>query len=121
MAADTLICRCRFCSRTFSYESAEAGCQANCPHCHQPVLLPGHLQLITVKKVERINSFPTLAMEIGGFILMIFYPFGTILGIVLVITGWRQSYKLRCGNCDAVINNADQEKCPKCKARFASE
>lgn len=121
MAADTLVCRCRFCARTFNYAASEAGCQANCPHCSQPVLLPGRLQLITVRKRERVNSLSTIAMEVGGFVLMIFYPFGTVLGVVLVIAGWRRSHKLRCGNCEHVLTKPGLLKCPGCKAQFSSE
>jgi hypothetical protein len=119
--SDTLTCRCRFCACTFSYAISEAGCEARCPNCRQSILLPGKLQQITIRKRERVNSLTNLSLEIGGFILLVFFPWGTMIGIPLIWIGWRKAAKLRCGNCEAILKNKNSARCPVCKAAFASE
>jgi hypothetical protein len=98
----------------------EAGANAECPECHGAVVLPGKLQGIASKKKSRVNTRQGVALEIVGFLLMLWYPIGTILGPVLIIFGWRKNNSLRCSNCDQATN-AKATRCSKCRAAFSSE
>jgi hypothetical protein len=83
-------------------------------------MLPGRLEGIATKRKARVNTRAGLAMELVGFLLLIWYPFGTILGPILVFLGWRKNNALRCSNCDEPTNAA-ATRCSKCRATFSSE
>lgn len=91
-----------------------------CPGCHNSVQLPGHLQGLATKRKSRILSIPGLILEIGGFLLMFWYPIGTVAGLVLVIIGFKQSYALRCSNCEQPTT-PKSNRCSNCRAAFSSE
>ena len=59
-------------------------------------------------------------MEIGGFLLLVWYPIGTVLGAILVFFGWRNNNSLRCSNCEEPTTIAST-RCAKCRAAFSSE
>ena len=83
-------------------------------------MLPGNLQGIATKKKTRVNTREGLAMEIGGFLLLLWYPVGTVIGPVLVFFGWKKNNALRCSNCDAPTD-LKTTRCGKCRATFSSE
>jgi hypothetical protein len=99
---------------------ADAGATAECPECHGTVILPGHLQGVATKRKARVNTRLGLAMEIAGFLFLVWYPIGTIIGPILVFFGWRKNNSLRCSNCDEPTTTA-ATKCAKCRAAFSSE
>jgi DNA-directed RNA polymerase subunit RPC12/RpoP len=120
LSSDILTCRCRHCGKTFPYLRSEAGANAECPECRGSVVLPGKLQGIATKKKARINTRDGLTLEIGGFLLMLWYPFGTIVGPGLIFWGWKKNNALRCSNCNELADAA-ATKCSKCRAAFSSD
>lgn len=121
VGTDIMTCRCRHCGTTFPYLRSDAGAQAECPDCRNSVLLPGKLQGLATKRTRRKSTVPTLMMEVGGFLLMfVLFPYGMILGIVLVAIGWKNSSVLQCSNCEAPTNK-ESTRCGKCRAAFSSD
>jgi hypothetical protein len=120
LSSDILTCRCRHCGKSFPYLRADAGAAAECPECHGAVVLPGKLQGIATKKKSRLNTREGVAMEVVGFLFLLWYPIGTCIGPVLVFFGWRKNNALRCSNCEAPTN-AKATRCSKCRAAFSSE
>jgi hypothetical protein len=94
------------------------GRQVTCQRCNAAILLPAPLASIAVIRRERRTSRRGLVLEIGGFALMVFFPLGTILGIVLVVIGWRQSFLRVCGNCGTPLRTPEQGSCSRCRAAF---
>jgi Zn finger protein HypA/HybF involved in hydrogenase expression len=119
-SSDILTCRCRHCGNTFQYVRSDAGANAECPMCRGSVVLPGHLQGVATKRKARVNTRIGLAMEIGGFLLFIWWPIGTIAGAALIFFGWRKNMALRCSNCEEPTTAA-ATKCSKCHAAFSSD
>jgi predicted amidophosphoribosyltransferase len=120
LSSDILTCRCRHCGKTFPYLRSDAGATAECPNCRNSVVLPGHLQGVATKRKTRINTRYGVAMEIAGFLLLLWYPIGTVIGPILVFFGWRKNNALRCSNCNEPTNVAATQ-CSKCRAAFSSE
>jgi hypothetical protein len=121
VSSDILTCRCRFCGKSFPYLRQDAGATAECPECHNSVLLPGKLQGVATKRRGRVNSPPGLAMEVGGALLLFFwFPIGAAFGVVLISLGWRKNSVLRCSNCEGVTSK-EAARCAKCGAAFSSE
>jgi hypothetical protein len=83
-------------------------------------VLPGNLQGVATKRKSRVNTRQGVTLEILGFLLMLWYPIGTILGPVLIVFGWRRNNALRCSNCDEPTTAA-ATRCAKCRAAFSSE
>jgi uncharacterized paraquat-inducible protein A len=120
LSSDILTCRCRHCGNTFPYPRSSAGATAECPECHKSVQLPGRLASVATKRRSRITSVPGLILEIGGFLVMLWFPLGTIAGLVFVIIGFKQSYALRCSNCETPAAR-EASRCGNCRAAFTSE
>jgi hypothetical protein len=120
LSSDILTCRCRHCGKSFPYLRSDAGATAECPECRNSVVLPGNLQGIATKKKTRVNTREGLAMEIGGFLLLLWYPVGTVIGPVLVFFGWKKNNALRCSSCEA-LTDAAATRCAKCRAAFSSD
>jgi hypothetical protein len=120
LSSDILTCRCRHCGLSFPYLKSDAGATAECPNCRGSVVLPGHLQGVATKRKSRVNTRAGVALEVGGFALMIWYPIGTIIGPVLIFFGWRRNNSLRCSNCGQPTNSKATQ-CPKCRAAFSSD
>lgn len=110
--------RCRRCGKVFPYPATSAGSQMECPFCGNSVLLTGHAQAVASKRRMRQTSPLGLALEIAGFVLLMVFPLGTITGIVLIVIGWRQSYVVQCGHCEAVLPSAEVQSCPRCHVPF---
>ena len=83
-------------------------------------MLPGHLQGVATKRKTRVNTRYGVAMEIVGFLLLLWYPIGTVIGPILVFFGWRKNNALRCSNCNEPTTAAATQ-CPKCRAAFSSD
>jgi Zn finger protein HypA/HybF involved in hydrogenase expression len=120
LSSDILTCRCRHCGQNFPYLRSDAGHEKECPECHNNVHLPGSLASIATKQRRRINSTPTLILEIGGCLLTFWFPIGTVIGIIMVVIGWRKSNALRCSSCEAPAAAA-ATRCPNCRAAFSSD
>ncbi len=118
--SDVLTCRCRHCGANFPYLRYEAGNAAECPECRKQVMLPGNLQGIAGKRPGRNNKLAYVALEVGGLLLMFWYPIGTIVGPPLLALGWWKSRVWRCTNCEQ-ITTATATRCPNCRSVFTSE
>jgi len=93
---------------------------AECPACQGTVLLPGNLQGLASRRKARVVSVPGLVLEIGGFLLLFWFPLGTIAGPFLIYIGFKQSSAIRCSNCDAVTTPG-AARCSNCRALFSSD
>jgi hypothetical protein len=120
VSSDVLTCRCRFCGKSFPYLRQDAGIQAECPECHNSVMLPGKLQGLATKRRGRLNSIPGLILEVGGALLLFWFPIGSALGVVLISIGWRHNTVLKCSNCEG-LTTKEASRCAKCGAAFSSE
>lgn len=94
---------------------------AECPRCKGSVQLPGNLQAVASIVSRRKNSGASLALEITGFALLFFPPWGLAVGIVLIVLGYRRAYRSACSQCDTPVANASAARCPTCKAAFLSD
>jgi hypothetical protein len=97
-----------------------AGSSAECPECRNSVILPGNLQGIAGKRPGRLNNPQNLSMEIGGFLLLFWFPIGSVIGAVLITIGWWKSRCWRCTNCEQ-ITAENATRCPQCGSVFTSE
>jgi hypothetical protein len=120
LSSDILTCRCRHCGANFQYLRREAGSPAECPECRKPLTLPGNLQGIAGKRRGRVNHVSNLSLEIGGLLLMFWYPYGVIIGLILVAIGWWKARVWRCSNCEQIVS-ATSTRCPHCRSVFTSE
>ena len=59
-------------------------------------------------------------MEVGGIILLAFFPWGTITGIILLTLGWRRSFVPVCGNCGSKLASTELKRCPGCHATLST-
>jgi hypothetical protein len=117
-----MTCKCRYCGNLLCYASEDVGRDVQCSRCSQTIRLPGKLQsLASIRRVRRKN-LAGIAMELGGFGLMLFlFPWGLMAGIVVVYLGWRKSTILSCTQCAAQVAHKDVAACPNCRARFGPE
>jgi hypothetical protein len=120
LITDVLTCRCRHCGKNFPYLRSDAGATAECPDCGNTVLLPGNLQKLATRRKSRVLSVPGLILEIGGFLLLFWFPLGSIAGPFLIYIGFKQSYGLRCSNCEAPTTPG-AARCSKCRSSFSSD
>jgi hypothetical protein len=67
---------------------------------------------------KRATSGVGLVLELLGFILLFFFPIGTILGIAFLIYGFSKSKKYVCSECGNKIEDKGVKICPICKASF---
>jgi hypothetical protein len=120
VSSDVLTCRCRHCGANFPYLRIDSGAAAECPMCRGNVVLPGNLQAIAGKRRGRVNEVRNLVFEVGGFLLLFWYPIGSIVGAGLIAVGWKKSRVWRCSNCEEITTDA-ATKCAYCKSVFTSE
>ncbi|MDX1953157.1 MAG: hypothetical protein SFY81_13330 [Verrucomicrobiota bacterium] len=118
---DTLTCRCRQCGYLFAYLRSDAGRQVECTSCHHSLVLPGNLQPFASKIRRRTFGKVGLSCEIAGVLLVGFWPWGTLAGVVLIGYGWRKSHRWVCSACDQQLPNDERRNCPQCHATFMSE
>jgi hypothetical protein len=86
------------------------------------IRLPGKLARIAGVERAREKDIPGIAMEIGGFVLMfLFFPWGLLLGGVLVWLGWKRCNRWVCANCKAKVSSRWLPSCPSCKTKFGAE
>ena len=83
-------------------------------------MLPGNLQGIAGKRRGRVNHFSNLSMEIGGLLLLFWYPIGSVVGTILIVIGWWKSRVWRCTNCEE-ITGEKAVRCANCGSVFTSE
>ena len=67
-------------------------------------------------KRKRKTSAVGILLELVGLILLFLFPIGTLIGIILLVVGGRQSLQLVCSECGNPVNSKDVKLCPVCKA-----
>ena len=83
--------------------------------------MPGNLQAVASVVSRRKNTGASLALELGGFALFFFLPWGPFLGIPLIVLGYRKAYRIACSQCETPLPNASVARCPTCKAALLSD
>lgn len=68
---------------------------------------------------KRQTSGTGIILELLGFILLFFFPIGTIIGIAFLVYGFNQSKKNVCSECGNKVDDRDVKICPVCKASFS--
>lgn len=122
MQATVFNCRCRHCGYQVAYTSDNVGADVRCPNCGNTIRLPGKLQTMAAIRRARRSDRLGMAMEIGGFVSMFFFPpYGLFIGGALVYFGWRKTSALVCSNCNTLVPSRTAVKCVGCKSKFGSE
>lgn len=121
MSGPGLTIRCPGCAADVPYDSGSAGRVVRCALCGGDVLIPKRSQGIALRVRRRRTSPMGLCLEVGGFLLLMWFPIGTVVGFVLLVIGHRQSRALVCGQCESDLPNADAARCPHCKSALADE
>lgn len=65
-------------------------------------------------------STPGLLLEIGGALLLFWYPIGTVIGAILLAVGWHKSNVWLCTGCEGATTK-QATRCRSCGAAFSSE
>ena len=71
---------------------------------------------IIIKK-EKYNI--GIVIRIIGVLLLFAFPVGTIIGIGLIVVGWKMSKIFACSECGNPVNDNKVKICPTCKVSFA--
>jgi hypothetical protein len=70
-------------------------------------------------KVKSVSFGSGCLVQIIGIIsLFLFFPFGIIIGIILLIIGSRLSFKFLCPQCNNKLDNNKVKLCPTCKTEL---
>lgn len=72
-------------------------------------------------KIEKNTQggFTGALLMIIGFFLLFGWPFGTIIGVALIITGGCLGNGYRCGSCGNKIDSKQVKMCPTCKTALS--
>lgn len=62
------------------------------------------------------GGFSGALLLLVGIVLLFVWPFGTIIGIILIIVGANIGNGYRCGDCGNKIDSKQVKMCPTCKA-----
>jgi hypothetical protein len=68
-----------------------------------------------VQRKRKTNVLGILVELVGLFLLFVF-PFGTIVGIILLFLGGRMSLRLVCSECGNRVEDKSVRMCPVCRA-----
>jgi DNA-directed RNA polymerase subunit RPC12/RpoP len=74
-------------------------------------------------KITRLIKSPrdngvSLTAAVIGLILLFFFPIGTVIGIILLVTSYAATDKYICSECGNKIDNKGVRICPTCHSRF---
>lgn len=61
------------------------------------------------------GAFTGAFLIIIGFLLLFAWPFGTIIGVLLIFAGSQFGTGFRCGACGNKIDSKQVKMCPTCK------
>lgn len=62
------------------------------------------------------GGFTGAMLILTGIVLLFVWPFGTIIGVILLIVGCNIGNGYRCGDCGNKIEDSKVKMCPICKA-----
>ena len=85
-------------------------------------MLPSRGKVDTMASITKKSQFigTGCLIQILGLLLLFVFPIGTIIGILLLITGSRLKVKLVCSECGNKIDGKEVKLCPTCKADFST-
>jgi predicted amidophosphoribosyltransferase len=86
-----------------------------CPHCGNPLASP-----TTAKKLAGQYGCAPLLLFLLGLCLLLFFPIGTILGLLCwaaAMSASRKDGQNKCSRCLGVVGRKEPS-CPHCRARF---
>lgn len=62
------------------------------------------------------GGFSGALLILIGIVLLFAWPFGTIIGVILLIVGSQIGNGWRCGDCGNKVESHHVKMCPVCKA-----
>lgn len=62
------------------------------------------------------GGFSGALLILAGLVLLFAWPFGTIIGVLLLIAGGCLGNGYRCGDCGNKVDSKQVKMCPTCKA-----
>ena len=73
-------------------------------------------------KLEKntMGGFTGAMLILIGIVLLFVWPFGTIIGVIVLIAGFSIGNGYRCGDCGNKIESKQVKMCPVCHTRFAN-
>lgn len=69
-----------------------------------------------IKKKSEFAGIGCLFQGVG-LVLLFWFPFGTIMGVILLFYGSFRSIVLKCGDCGNTVERG-AKLCPTCKAQL---
>jgi len=64
------------------------------------------------------GGFTGALLILVGIVLLFAWPFGTIIGIILIIVGANSGNGYRCSDCGNKIDSKQVKMCQTCKAQI---
>jgi len=70
-----------------------------------------------IERARRTN-LGGLAIEVLGLCLLLFWPLGTLVGLILLVAGHQASKAWRCGACRNFVADSKVRICASCRAHL---
>ena len=105
---------CGDCGREISIRAAA------CPHCGAPghgAPKPDPIRFARIKSKSEGCGLGCV-LQILGLALLFWFPFGTVLGVALLVWGHVAACKYTCGDCGNALSSKSVKLCPACQAHF---
>lgn len=116
---------CPHCGAVCEVQDSLGGRVATCYECQKALTVPPPTALAPnpapsdvsarIKRKSEIAGAGCLVQGIG-LLLLIFFPLGTVIGIVLLLVGSAMSVKWVCGHCGNRVEGKQVKLCPACHA-----
>jgi DNA-directed RNA polymerase subunit RPC12/RpoP len=117
------------CPHCFQHlEITESNDFVDCPECGHEFRVPDRQDAVqefelagkpealpTLKVVSDYTILGPAIMIIGLIAIFIYFPFGILAGIMLILLGKSISIKRFCGNCGKRLRSRKIPHCPHCK------
>lgn len=91
----------------------------SCPGCGAPIAWhePAEAPPLSGRVERKTESMGTGCLVQGiGVPALFFFPFGTVIGVILLILGSRMATYHVCSECKTKLGGKDARVCPACHA-----
>jgi hypothetical protein len=65
------------------------------------------------------GGFTGAMLVIIGILLLFVWPFGTLIGVIMIIAGSQIGNGYRCGECGNKVDSKQVKICPTCKTTLS--